>query len=197
MSEPADVTTLGEVHAGILAAFAARYAGRVQTVAAYDPFAPQDEAAEPPGQERRALTTPALLLELSAIDPGPDDGTDRQPLRLTWTAHCVLSFLTHGLQTELREFAGDVLACVRHNRWGFARALRAPQALSAQPGEFRPGLAGYDSWVVTWEQDAYLGPDVWAGGLPPTEVWIGFAPLIGELDGGPADYLRVSGDPTP
>lgn len=192
-----DLPNLRALHDGILAAFAARYAGRVQTVASYEPFAPPADGAEQPGAAPRALITPALLLELTAIDPGPDDGTDRQPLRLSFAAHCVLSFLTPEQQTELREFAADVLACVRHNRWGHPLSVRAPQALSAQPGEFRPGLAGYDSWAVTWEQDAYLGPDIWAGGIAPTEVWLGFAPLIGEQDGTAADYWRISEAPTP
>lgn len=192
MSEPADVTTLRAVQDAILSAFAARYAGRVHTVAAGNPFAQTEDGGEQPDQARRALVTPALLLELSAIDPGTDDGTGRQPLRLTWTGHCVLSFLTRDLQTELPEFAADVLACVRFNRWGLAQAVRVPEALSAQPGEFRPGLAGYDSWVATWEQEIYTGENIWSGaGIIPSEVWTGFAPLIGEMDGGPEDYDRI------
>lgn len=185
MSAPGDLPTLRALHQGVLGTLAARYAERVQTIAAYDPFAADDDGAP------RTLTTPALLLELAAIDPGPDDGTDRQPLRLSWTLHCVLSVLTEEVQVELREFAADVLACVRHNRWGYPLAVRAPQALSAQPGEFRPGLAGYDSWAVTWEQDAFLGPNAWAGGLAPAEVWIGFAPLVGDKDGTVDDYTRT------
>lgn len=190
-AHPAELTTLRALQAAILAAFAARYAGRVQTVAAYDPFAQDEDGADQPDQTRRALVTPALLLELSAIDPGPEDGTDREPFRLTFTAHCVLSFLTRDLQTELPEFAADVLACVRNNRWDLPRAVRVPESPSAQPGEFRPGLAGYDSWVVTWEQTAYLGPNAWAGGLAASEVWLGIAPLIGEQDGTAADYVRI------
>lgn len=197
MSEAGDLITLRALHDGILAAFAARYTGRVPTIAAYDPFAAPADGAEQPGSTPRPLVTPALLLELTAIDPGPEDGTDRQPLRLSFTAHCVLSFLTPDQQIELREFAADALSCVRHNRWGHPRAVRAPQALSAQPGEFRPGLAGYDSWAVTWEQDAYLGPNIWAGGIAPTQVWFGIAPLIGEQDGTAADYWPIAQAPTP
>ena len=165
--------TLRQLHEAMLADLREHYLDRVATIAAYDPFPDLD------GPEPQPLKTPALLIELSAIDPGEDDGTDRQALRLSFTAHCVLSFRTADMQLELREFAADVLGHVRHNRWGLCGAVQEPTALSAQPGEFRPGLTGFDSWQASWEQQVYVGPDAWAGGIAPTEVWFGIAPKIG------------------
>lgn len=176
--------SLRELHDAIVADLADHYQDRVLTVAAYDPV-PDAE-----GQERVPVVTPAILLELEAIDHGEDDGTDRQPLRLTWVAHCVLSFRTAQLQIELREFATSVLARVRHNRWGFYGAVQEPTALSAQPAEFRPGLDGFEVWIARWEQLVYVGPDVWSGeGILPTEVWLGWSPHIGtaHVD----EYVRV------
>ena len=165
--------SLRQLHEAILADLSAHYADRVATIAAYDPFPEAND------QERQPLTTPALLLELVSIDPDAEDGTDRRVLRLTWSAHCVLSFRTAQVQIELRDFAADVLGRVRYNRWGLPAAVREPQAMSAQPGEFNPGLPGFDSWIATWEQVVFVGQDVWAGGIAPTEVWFGIAPQIG------------------
>ena len=181
--------SLRQLHEAILADLSDHYADRVATIAAYDPFPEADD------QERQPLTTPALLLELVAIDPDAEDGTDRQVLRLTWSAHCVLSFRTAQVQIELREFAADVLGRVRYNRWGLPAAVREPQAMNAQPGEFRPDQVGFDSWLVTWEQIVFVGQDVWAGGIAPTEVWFGIAPQIGaaHVD----DYWRIDAEDLP
>lgn len=175
---------LRQLHDAILADLREHYLDRVQTIAAYDPFPEADD------QARQPLTTPALLLDLEAIDPGEEDGTDRQALRLTWAAHCVLSFRTAQLQVELREFAADLLGHIRYNRWGLAPAVAPPTALSAQPGEFVPGLAGYDTWLARWEQQVYVGADVWsAAGIAPTEVWFSTVPDIGTAHVG--DYERI------
>lgn len=182
-----ELITLRELHTAMVRSFADRYAEQVETIGAYDPF------PDVTSQDPQALVTPALLLELVDIAPGEDDGTERVPLRLTLAAHCILSFRTADLQIELREFAADVLAHVRHNRWGYPAAARAPEQVSAQAGEFRPDLAGFDSWQVTWEQTVHVGTDVWAGGIAPTEVYLGIAPEIGAayVD----DYVRIDAAP--
>jgi hypothetical protein len=190
MSTPAAtraLITLRELHALMIEDLERHYLDRVATIAAYDPFPALG------GPEPQPLTTPALLLELVSIDPGDDDGTDRLPLRLSFAAHCVLSLRTRDVQIELREFAADVLARVRDNRWGYPAAVRAPEALAAQPGEFQPEQAGFDSWLVTWEQVVHVGLDSWAGGIAPTEVWLGIAPKIGaaHVD----DYFRINEAP--
>lgn len=178
-----ELLTLRALHTALVDDLRAHYLDRAQTIAAYDPFPALD------GQDPQPLVTPAILIELEAIDPGEDDGTDRQPLRLTFVAHCVLSFRTAEPQLELREMAADVMAHCRHQRWGYPSAVREPEALSAQPGEFQPGLAGFDSWVVRWEQVVYVGTDLWAGGTAPTEVWYSFTPDIGAAHVG--DYTLV------
>lgn len=169
-----DLISLRALHAAILADLRYHYLDRVQTIAAYDPYPAHDD------QDPKPLVTPALLLEIESIDPGEDDGTERQPLRLTFVAHCVLSFRTADQQLELREMAADVMAHCRYNRWGYPGAVRQPEAITAQPGEFQPGLAGFDSWMVRWEQVVHVGPDTWAGsGILPSEVWFSWVPAIG------------------
>jgi hypothetical protein len=179
-----ELPTLRELHAAILLDLDRHYSGRVETVAAYDPFPGTDE------QDAQALNTPALLLELESIDPEPEDGTERQALRLTFAAHCILSFRTPAVQMELRVFGSDVMNHLRYNRWGYPGAVSDPEAIAAQPGEFKPGLAGFDSFLVRWEQVVQLGEDVWnADGIMPTTVYLGAAPEIGAEH--EEDYVQV------
>ena len=166
--------TLRALHAAILADLTAAYHDRVATIALYDPFVMGAD------QDPQALATPALLLELEAIDPEPEDGTERQPLRLIWVAHCILSLRTASVQMELRVFAADLMNHLRFRRWGYPGAVSDPQAISAQPGEFKPGLAGFDSYLVRWEQVVQLGQDEWnTAGIVPATVYLGIAPEIG------------------
>jgi hypothetical protein len=156
----------------------ANYEGRVQTVELKEMFSEIDDET-PPGQERRPVITPALLLEIINTGPAEEDGTDRQPVNLSLALHCTLSFQTPRLDLELVEYSTDVMNVIRHNRWGFPGQVREPTEVVAVPAEFTPRLDGYGSWVVAWEQVAYLRKDMWAGGLEPSAVWLGFAPKIG------------------
>jgi hypothetical protein len=176
---------LRQLHDAMVADLSAHYLGRVPTICAYDPFPARDDQTPQP------VVTPAILLELESIAPGEDDGTDRQALLLTFSAHCVLSQRTEAMQLELREFAADLLSHLRHQRWGLAGALQEPTALAAAAGEFSPGLEGFDSWRATWEQTVYVGASVWAGGVAPTAVWLGQAPLIGAAH--EDDYVLIAG----
>lgn len=170
-----DLVTLRDLHDAMLAALQEAYpAPLVATVTAYDPV------VAPVTQEAQPLTAPALLLHLLAIDPGAEDGTDRDAARLTWALHCVLSARTADLALEVREFAADVRRFIRYQQWGYPSAVGVPEALAAQEADFAPGLAGYDSWVVTWEQSVYLGEDIWLGtGAPPQQILYSWAPRIG------------------
>jgi len=181
---------LRQLHDAMLVDLRAHYLGRVQTIEAFDPF-PDIE-----GQDRLPLVTPALLLEIDSIDPGVEDGTERQALNLSFLVHCVLSFRTEQIQLELREFAADLLNHVRYNRWGFPAAVEIPTALGAQPAEFVPGLMGFDTWIARWEQVVFIGSDSWsAAGIPTAEVWFGIAPEIGTAH--VSDYWRIDGDTRP
>lgn len=181
----ATLETLGELREAILASLREQYLGRVETVASNDPH------ADVRGQERRPLVTPALLLHLEAIEPGQEDGTDRVPLRLILALHCVLSTRTAQVGVQIHEFAADVLAYVRHQVWGYPGEVSQPEALAAQESEFVPGVMGFESWLVRWEQPVFLGAGHWAPGdtAMPAEVWFSMAPEIGAEH--LADYQQI------
>lgn len=117
-----------------------------------------------------SLETPAALLELETMEEGEDDGTEMVPLRCTWTIHCVLGRRTDSIEREVRDFAAQVLALVRRNRWGLPTSL--PEAITSGPGEFQTGQDGFESWYVTWEQELRVGTDIWQGdGTQPDTVY--------------------------
>jgi hypothetical protein len=168
MSAARPTTTLSAVHDAIIDALQARFGARVRQFGAYEPWDYDTESADPD------LRTPALLIELESIGPDGDDihTPGRVALRCNWAIHAALSIRTEKLQTELREFAAAVVTTLRRsdpsapltptngNRWGLGKAVGAPEGVSAQPGEFRPGLNGRDSWLITWDQIVYVDDEL-------------------------------------
>lgn len=161
---PLPTTTVRAAHQAIEAGLRAHFGSAILQ---YGPYQPWDSVDDEPETE---LLTPALLLELESIDP--DDAALHQPgriaIRCAWAVHAVLSIRTEDLQIALPELAAAVMTLVRKNetdparppltanRWGLAEAVGPPEALSARPGEFTPGLNGRDAWIIAWEQTLYL-----------------------------------------
>jgi len=172
--------TLTDLHQAILAALRDQFTGRVDTIAHYAPL-----GSDP-------IDTPALLLELEEADEGDDIGDGRMPLRGRWAIHCVLSLHTPEVALSVREMAAEVMTLVRRNGWGMGPSIGRPKGLHMAPGDMRPGQAGYESWVVSWEQTLYLVASLWDGtGITPSKVFLGIAPDIGL--GHEPDYVEVSG----
>jgi len=179
------IESVGTVINAIVATLAAEYGERVRTVEAYDPLPDADD------QARRAILAPAILLSLEQIDndDADNDGTDRIPTRLFLVADCILPASIDQPAAQVREFAAAVAADVYRNRWGLAGDVGWPEALSVQPAEIKPGDGGYVAWRVIWEQLAMMGANYWAGGITPTEVYLGVAPRTGRAH--IEDYWRV------
>ena len=161
---PLPTTTIREALQAIEDGFRAHFGDAIRQYGAYEPWDPVEDEPEP------ELKTPAWLFELESIDP--DDAGSHAPgrlaIRCTFNAHAVLSILTLELQIALPELAAAGIAVVRKtetrplapplngNRWGLGEALGPPEAVSARPAGFRPGLHGHDAWAVSWEQVVYL-----------------------------------------
>lgn len=150
------MTTLAEQHDAILATLSGAMP-ELTTVAAYAP-----------GEQ---IDTPAVLLELEVIeeDVAEDDGTDRVPLRCTWTLHCILSTRTPNVHREIRSMAAHVLGLIRRQRWG-GLPVRPPEQIEGGPGGISEGPHGFEAWYVTWEQMLYLGDDIWDGEAPTIDT---------------------------
>jgi hypothetical protein len=163
MSAAWPTTTVRAAQTAIIDTLRDHFGAHVQQIGLYQPM---DIHGDPEAE----LLTPALLLELDAIEN--DEAADHAPgviaVRCLWTIHAILSIRTENLQMALPEMAAAVIALIRQttpnpmrpplnaHRWGLGDAVGAPDAVSARPGEFRPGLHGHDAWAVSWEQTLYL-----------------------------------------
>ena len=78
---------------------------------------------------------------------------------------------------------------IRHNHWGLGADVSHPENMSAQPAEFRPGKAGFESWAVSWDQTVYLGEVEQSESFLPDTVMAGNAPDVGF--GHEDDYVQL------
>ncbi|MCG7868196.1 MAG: hypothetical protein JAY74_17755 [Candidatus Thiodiazotropha taylori] len=170
---------LKTVHDAQVRFFKSHLDARLETIKAYR----SDEQDE-------TINTPALLLELERIDEGSDAGDGRDALRCSFTAHCILSNLTDGVEIEVRNFAATVFRLLKGARFGLEELAGDPEAITAGPGEFKPGAEGYESWYVNWEQNVYIGESMWEGGIVPHTVKLGWSPDVGI--GHADDYEQVT-----
>lgn len=167
------MTTLTQFHDAIAEAIAAHFGDNINTVAWYEQG--ETETGQP-----LPITTPAIILEIESADEGDDAGDDRAPLLCHLTAYCILGQQTPQLQIQVREFAAQLFAKVRKNKWNLGHDVSFPGGITLGPGKFNPEKSGYDSWFVSWDQTLYLGVDVWdSSAIRPTEILWSDKPLIG------------------
>ena len=130
--------------------------------------------------ETSEIRTPVVLLEMESAEEGQDPGDDRLALRCRMAAHCVLGFQTDDIGMEIRSFAAQLFVLLTDNKYGLGSEVSWPEGLELNPGEFKPGKAGFESWCVIWEQTIYLGESEWDdNGVVPEIVMLGIAPDIG------------------
>jgi hypothetical protein len=131
-------------------------------------------------EELSQVQTPAVLLEMDSGEDGQDLGDDRISLSCQFALHCILGFKTENIGLAVRDFSSQVFILLKDNLFGCGRDVSRPENISMSPGEFKPGVAGYESWCVTWEQTIFLGVSAWNDtGVVPEIVMLGIAPDIG------------------
>lgn len=183
MANANTVTTLDAVHAGIVSAIQSRFPA-LQTVEAYR-------------LDRKALPTPACLIELTEMDADDlDPGTEQQAVMARFEAKLVIGFRqgANNPKLEIRKLAAAMAAFVRLQRWGCP--IGPAELIGAYQDDFDPELDQFECWRVEWRQIIHLGESVWADwndGSPPSQVLVGFAPEIGAAHEG--DYTELTGSP--
>lgn len=166
-------TTITQFHTAISTAIATHFGANVNTVAWY-------EQGEETNGQPKAIKTPAIILDIESADEGEDGGDDRTPLLCHITAYCILGRATPSLEIAVRDFASQLFAKLRKNKWGLGHNVSFPSSITLGPGKFDPEKNGYESWFVSWDQTVFLGTDVWLGtGSVPTDIYLGFSPEIG------------------
>lgn len=129
----------------------------------------------------KKIKTPAVRLTFAGIDEGEDKGDDRDPVRFTITAYCVLSNQTEKVERQILSFGTDLFRLVRKNTWKLGDIAERPENITGFPAYFNPEKEGFESYGIRWEQTFYLGESCWKDeGTLPLFVWWGKSPDIGK-----------------
>ena len=124
----------------------------------------------------RTLPLPAIRIDLNSLQLDEETGNGLLPAKCEFVAWCCCPSVGH----QAAEVAARVLETIRFNHWGLGADVSHPANLTARPAEFRPGQAGFSTWVVSWEQTVYLGELEKDSGVLPDTVMVGVAPDIGQ-----------------
>jgi hypothetical protein len=143
------------------------------------------------------IQTPGVYLEMTDAEPasgGGDIGTGQWNATLHFEAYVLTDYKAPDYRIKTRLYALQLAAFLVGHQWGATIVPGAGgcRVKGAYPDKFVPdaGAAQYDCMRVEWEQDCLIGPDSWAGGVLPTEVYLGFPPNVGT--GNEGDYIQIA-----
>ncbi|HHW4679461.1 MAG TPA: hypothetical protein ACQGQH_08520 [Xylella sp.] len=133
------------------------------------------------GDEDHRLPVPACLLELTDIEPAPenDAGTGQFPVLLRFQARLVLGHRDPSTCLQARLAAAALGTWLYQRRW---RGVPADpcRVMAIYPDEFSAELDQFVVWTVEWQQPVFLGNSAWNNdGSLPKDLWISFAPHTG------------------
>lgn len=144
-------------------------------------------------EERKGMTLPGVILELTEFEgePDMDPGTDQLAVCARFDAEIIFGFRSPNVKREIRKFAAAFAAWLRLRRWT-GISTDAAKVIGCYRDEFNPELDQYEVWRVEWTQVMYLGTNTWTNdGTIPTTVLAGYSPDIGA--GHAPDYTEVVG----
>lgn len=108
---------------------------------------------------QRTLALPAVLIELTELEPGDDPGTGETALVAHLQARVMVDPNRPQAALSVRELAAQVAVALTHEQWGLpitpAKLSRMGEAL------IKPDLEGYLAWSVEWSHELHLGTVVW------------------------------------
>lgn len=149
-------------------------------------FYREESERTPPSPEQ----LPACLLELSEMEPSPEDdpGTEQLAVDARFEARLMLGFRTQKAKLEIRKLAAAFAAWLRLRRWSHptnaGKTLPTGPAYvqSIRPDDFFPELDRFEVWCVEWQQETvHLGETVWTDeGVTPSTPLYNWVPDIGE-----------------
>lgn len=158
--------TLTELHVAIIAGLKSALPD-VPTIEAYPVI-------------QRRIRLPAVVLELSEIEPGSDPGTGQVAVVGRFQARCIVDPVIAGADMVVREMAAAVILALQYQMWGITEDVAPARFLQAGDDGFKPNLDGYLVWMVEWHQEFHIGAFKWVWpddtGL---EVMLGMYPETG------------------
>jgi hypothetical protein len=130
--------------------------------------------------DRQRINAPAALIELTEMTAVPDDdpGTGQLALELQFELRYIVGFRGANQARVIRSNAAALAHFIQHNQWGLP--IEPARVMVCEPDAFSPELDQYHVWRIEWAQIAHIGANEWIdNGEPPSEVWVGIAPLVG------------------
>lgn len=164
--QPDTAIDLDALHDAIIASIAAAFPS-LATVDAYS-------------EDRKQLTLPAVLINLTDLEPEPDEdpGTEQLAAMARFDAQVVIGFRTANAKREVRKLAAALAHHIYGNRWG--QPVEAARVTAIVQDDFSPELDRFEVWRIEWQQIIHIGTSIWDNdGVIPTQVLVSFAPDIG------------------
>ena len=163
--QPDTALDLDALHDGIIASIRAAF--------------PDIATVEDYREERQSLPIPAVLIELTELEPAPDEdpGTEQLAALARFDAHIVLGFRTPQIKREIRKLAAALALHVHTNRWG--QRVGPAEVTAIVPDDFTPELDQFEVWRVEWQQMVHIGESVWRNDGAAPIPFFSWAPQIG------------------
>nr|BDD44938.1 hypothetical protein 14 [Coxiellaceae bacterium] len=130
---------------------------------------------------RQAMVAPAVLLELTAMYPAENAGTQALALQLRFEARVVVDYGVDQAVLAAAQLALQLACVVNNNTWDCP--VTPARLIQATPDAFRPELDAYSVWLVEWQQQGRFGQSVWArdaSDTAPHTVTVGIETTTGE-----------------
>lgn len=130
-------------------------------------------------EDRQMQPIPAVLVEMTELEPSPDDdpGTEQLAALARFDAHIVLGFRTPQIKREIRKLAAALAFHVQGNRWG--QRVGPAEVTAIVPDDFTPELDQFEVWRVEWQQLVHIGESVWRNDGATPVPFFSWAPDIG------------------
>ena len=140
---------------------------------------------------RVQVKSPSVLYSALTARSLPDRGDERLNIEWLCAAYCLVAQKSDNgkkpvralRNAKARALAEQVALLVNSTRFGAGTRKPSDIALfemsdGSDTDLDKQGLSGY---AVTWRQGVAVGTDIWADdGVPPTEIWLGMSPMIGQ-----------------
>lgn len=107
----------------------------------------------------KRIHLPAVLVELSEMEPGADPGTGETALIGRFQARAIVDPNAADAEMQVRELAARIAVAITHETWGLDVSIA--QLVQIGDDAFKPELDGYLVWVVEWTHEFHLGTAAW------------------------------------
>lgn len=105
------------------------------------------------------VALPAVVLELTELEPGRDPGTGEVGVDARFEARIIVGSEQEQCQQQAAFAAAQLAVLLRMQTWGLE--IEQAEFVRAAQDWTRPELDGYAVWVVEWTQGIYLGKEEW------------------------------------